>query len=84
MRNNFVLVPTQESVSDVFRYRVEVVLKNDNMKKIQLAEKLGISSSQLSMGLKSSRTSLQFAVNVAKALDVSMDWLCGLDDGQRD
>ena len=70
------------SISNIFRNRVHAVIRNDGTTMSAVAQKMNIGQSNFSMSLNGPRISLPFAVSVAKALDISLDWLCGLGDGE--
>ena len=63
-----------------FKTRVAQVMKHDNLKQTEMAERLGMSYNNYHIRFRSQRISLDFAAKIAIALDVSLDWLCGLED----
>lgn len=65
---------------DVFRHRFRIACEHDGISCANIATKLGVTRQAFSIALNGKRISLLFAVRVAKALDLSLDWLCGLSD----
>lgn len=82
MRKGKDLVPQiPDDTQDVFSARIRYVMMCDKIKGRELAKKLDIDQSYLSFYLTGRRRpSIDKAVAIAKALDVSLDWLCGLED----
>ncbi len=70
----------EESISDVFRRNFHIALAHDGLCNKDIAEKMSMLPPVFSNKINGSRISLQFACKVAKTLDLSLDWLCGLDD----
>lgn len=67
----------------IFAKRLKEARINANLKQNQLAEKAGITTATISAyessdGSKGKNPSLDKAVDLAKTLKVSLDWLCGL------
>ena len=69
-----------ETISDVFRQRFKIALLNDGVTQSAIADKLGVTKQAFWVALSAKRMSLPFAAKVAKAIDVSLDWLCGLEE----
>ena len=64
----------------VFLSRVRLVMANDNMTVTDLAKKLNCSRQYLSQIFGRDSVPLKTAIDIAKVLDSSLDWLCGLED----
>lgn len=72
---------TISDANDLFQVRLSQVMAHDGIDKKHLAERLGITYQAVSQFLSGkAKPTLQTAVKIAKALDVSLDWLCGLVD----
>ena len=64
-----------------FAWRVRIALKEMHMSQVELSEKSGINKQTISFILNDRNTpKLETAVKIAKAVGVSLDWLCGLVD----
>lgn len=65
----------------IFGERLCAVMKHDGISSAKLSEITGITQPTLSRyRTKVLNPSLDKAVAIARALDVSLDWLCGLVD----
>lgn len=71
---------SEETASNVFRKRFEMALAHDHLTHRAIAQRINYTQASFSSAINSKRMSLQFATLVAKALDLSLDWLCGLED----
>ena len=72
-------VPADGEEYVVFTERMYLAMRRRKMTQGQLAERLGMDRGTITAWRKSKyRISLRSAVLVARALGVSMDWLCGL------
>ena len=64
-----------------FGERLLYIKKVDNISWTELSQKTGVSINSLVQYAGHGRNpTLYAAVAIAKALDVSLDWLCGLED----
>lgn len=64
-----------------FGERLAFVLKRDGFKQCQFANKAGITPVYINNIIKGRNTpSLNTATDIARLLDVSLDWLCCLED----
>lgn len=70
----------EESISEVFRRQFHIALAHDGSTQKDIAAQINMSVPAFSHAINGGRISLQFAYKVAKALDLSMDWLCGLEE----
>lgn len=69
-----------ERISEVFCKRFNVALAHDGLHHADIARKLNLTQPAFSHAINGKRISLPFAVKVAQALDLSLDWLCGFED----
>lgn len=66
---------------DTFGSRLTYVLTCEGIKQSELANKLGMTRQSVSLYVKDEQLpSLSVAIEIAKILDVSLDWLCCLED----
>ena len=64
----------------VFGQRLRAVLAHDNITHDALADMAKVSRPSIQRLLAGGSPSLRVAIKIAKSLDVSLDWLCGLED----
>ena len=85
MRKSINFIQSDETMTtcDVFRQRLKMVMAHDSVKASELAKKLGMQQQNLMHAINGSNISLTLAVKVAKAMDISLDWLCGLEENER-
>lgn len=66
---------------DTFGSRLTYVLACNRMTQIELANKLGKQQTSVTLFASDKRMpNLSVAIEIAKILDVSLDWLCCLED----
>lgn len=77
-KGNDLLIKDEASV---FRVRLAQAMEHDSVSKKELAKRINVTLQAVSqfMGGHSTPT-MATAVRIAKALNVSLDWLCGLED----
>ena len=85
MRSGKDFCETASSNRMVFINRLKMVMLHDNITQHELSEKTGISQptiSRICTRAKGNYSSprLEDVIKIAKALSVSLDWLCGLED----
>lgn len=69
------------SLEEIFAERLKLTLKRAGLNALELSEMTGISNSTISTYIRMARTpSIWRVVEIAKVLDVSVDWLCGLTE----
>ncbi len=80
--NNEVLLEQTEKLKTIFSARTkEAREKNSHLTQAKVAEKIGTNDSHISKienGLQ--LPNLATAVGIAKAINVSLNWLCGIDE----
>lgn len=65
----------------LFRFRLNQAMLHDGISKKELASKLNVTYQAVTLFLNGNSTpSIKTAIGIAKALNVSLDWLCGLED----
>lgn len=68
----------------LFSQRLDDAIKASGMKQIELADKIGVSQQTISSYVRAATTkkqpSLQNLVDIANALEVSLDWLLGMPE----
>lgn len=70
-----------DQVYEVFRDRLEALLKSNGIMKKDLAKQVGISPASLSRYFTMNRDpELRYIMRIATVLGVSIDWLLGLSD----
>lgn len=66
---------------NTFGSRITYVLACNGMTQVELANKIGKQQSSINFFVRNKRMpNLAVAIEIAKALDVSLDWLCCLED----
>lgn len=71
----------EKPVEEIFAERLKLTLKLAGLTALDLSAMTGISNSTISTYIRMARTpSIWRVVEIAKALDVSVDWLCGLTE----
>ena len=73
------------STIEIFSKRLNLALKERNIKQKQLAETVGVQPATISTYLRKENPkvpNITIVIDIANYLDVSIDWLCGLEKKQ--
>lgn len=70
------------SESIIFAQRMKEAREKRGLKQKELAEKVGVTPQTISAYEKTGKVpTLENAISIATALEVSLDWLCSIEDG---
>lgn len=66
---------------NIFARRLALTLEHDGITQIELGKKIGVSSASVSHYVSGNAyPHFDVLMTIAKELDISLDWLCGLVD----
>lgn len=82
MRKGNDLIPQiPNKANNVFSDRLRYVMRFDHISGLELANMIDAAPENISGYLTGKRyPKMERAIKIAKVLDVSLDWLCGLED----
>ena len=75
------IITIEIEIGDTFADRLKLTRQKAKLNQKQLSELSGVTAAAISYYESESRSpSIDKAIAIAKALNVSLDWLCGLSD----